>query len=74
MGQKIGEYKVLLGRYDGKRPLGRLKCKWKDKIKLYLQEMGWGGMECIASTQDRDKRRAILNAVMNLRVWNFLTS
>jgi hypothetical protein len=68
MGDRRGACRVLVGRPDGKRPLGRPKCRWEDNIKTALQVVGWGGMEWIALAQDRESWRAIVNAVMNLRV------
>jgi hypothetical protein len=50
------------------RPLGRPRRRWVDNIKMDLLEMGWGGVDWIGLAQDRDKRRALVNAVMNLRV------
>jgi hypothetical protein len=62
----------------GKRPLGRRRCKWEDNFKMGLQEVGWGGMDWIDMAQDRDRWRAVVNAVMNIRVLSnsgkFLTS
>jgi hypothetical protein len=49
-------------------PLGRRMRRWEDNIKLDLQEMGWGGMDWFALAQERDRRRTLVNAVMNLRV------
>jgi hypothetical protein len=57
----------LVGKPDGKRPLGRLGCRWEDNIKMDLQEVGWRGMESIDTTH-RDRWRALVNAVMNLWV------
>jgi len=57
-----------VGKPEGKRPLGRPRCRWEDNIKMHLQEVGYGGMGCIELAQDRDRRRALVNAVMNLRV------
>jgi hypothetical protein len=57
-----------LGKPKGKRPLGRPKHRWEDNIKMDLQEVGCGGMDCIELVQDRDRWRALVNAVMNLRV------
>ena len=57
-----------MGKPEGKRPLGRPRCRWKDNMKMDLQEMGCGGMDWIELVQDRDRWRALVNAVMNLRV------
>ena len=61
-------YRVLVGKSDEKRPLGRPRHRWEDNIKMYLQEVDSGGMEWIELAQDRDRCRALVNAVMNLRV------
>jgi len=53
---------------EGKRPLGRPRRRWEDNIKINLQEVGCGGMGWIELAQDMDRRRAVVNAVMNLRV------
>jgi hypothetical protein len=50
------------------RQLGGTRRRWEDTIKIYIQEMGWGGIDSIVLAQDRDKRRALVNAVMNIRV------
>jgi len=68
MGERRGVYIVLVGKSEGKRPLGRLRRKWKDDIKMDLQEVGCGGMDWIELTQDRGRWRALVNAVMNLWV------
>ena len=57
-----------MGKPEGKRPLGRPRRRWEDNIKLGLQDMRWGCMDCIDLSQDRDRRRALVNAVMNLQV------
>jgi hypothetical protein len=67
MGEGIGAYRVLVGRPEGRRPLGRPRRRWEDNIKMDLQEVGWGGMDWIDMTQDRDRWRALVSAVMNLR-------
>ena len=61
-----GVYRVLLRKPEGKRPLGRPRCRWEDYFKMDLQEMGCGGMVRIELAQDRDGWRALVNAVMNL--------
>ena len=70
-------YRVLVGKPDGKRPLGSPRCRWVDNIRMDLQEVGCGYMEWIGLARDRDRWRILVSAVMNLRVpWNggnFLT-
>ena len=61
-------YGVLVGKPEVKRPLGRLRRRWEDNIKMDLQEMGCGGMDWIELAQDRDRWWAVVNAVMNLRI------
>jgi hypothetical protein len=68
MGERRGVYGVLVGKPEGKGPLGRRRRKWKNNIKMDLQEMGCGGMDWIMLTRDRDSQRALVNAVMNFRV------
>jgi hypothetical protein len=68
MGEGRNVYRVLVGKREGKRPLGRPRRRWEDGIKMDLREIGWGGMEWIHLAQDRDRWRAVVNAVMNLRV------
>ena len=58
----------LLGKLEGKRPLGRPRRRWEDNIKMDVQEVGCGGMDWIELAQDRERWRALVNAVMNLRV------
>jgi hypothetical protein len=66
MGGKRNVYRLLMGKPEGKRPLGRPRRRWVDNIKIYLLEIGWGGVDWIGLAQDRDKWRALVNAVMNL--------
>jgi hypothetical protein len=61
-------YYILVGKPEEKRPLGRIRHRWKKNIKMDLQEVGCGGMDWIELVQDRDIWRALVNAVMNLRV------
>ena len=68
MGHKRHECTVLVGRPEGKKPLVKPRHKWENKSKLDLQEVGWGGMDWINLTQDRDRWQALVNAVMNERV------
>ena len=68
MGEGRGVYRVLVGKPEGKRPLGRPRRRWEDNIKMDLQEVGCGGMDWIEVAQDRDRWRALVGTVMNLRV------
>ena len=78
MGEERGVYRVVLGKPEGRRPLGRPRRRWVDNIRMDLQEVGCGYMDWIGLAQDRDRWRTLVRAVMNLRVpWNagnFLTS
>jgi hypothetical protein len=62
---RVDAYKIFVGKPEGKRPLGRRRCRWEDNIKMYLQEVGWGGMDWVNLAQDRDRWRALVNAVLN---------
>jgi len=68
MGERRGVYRILVGKPEEKRPLGRPGRRWEDNIKMDLREVGCGGMDWIELAEDRDKWRALVNAVMNLRV------
>jgi hypothetical protein len=61
-------YRLLVGKPEGKRPLGRRRRRWVDNIKIELLEIGWGDVDWIGPAQDRGTWRALVNAVMNLRV------
>jgi hypothetical protein len=67
MGEK-NKYRLLVGQPEGKRPLGRLRRKLVDNIKMDLGEMEWGEVDWIGLAQDKDKWRVFVNSVMNLRV------
>jgi len=68
VGEGRGVYRVLVGKSEGKRPLGRPRRRWEDNVKMDLQEVGCGGMDWIELAQDKDRWRALVNAKMNLRV------
>jgi len=68
MGEGRGVYRVLVGKLEGKRPLGRPRYRWEYNIKMDLQELGCEGMDWIKLAQDRDRWWAVVSAVMNLRV------
>ena len=60
--------RVLVGKPEGRRPLGRPRCRWEDNIKMDLRHVGCGGMDLVDLAQDRDSWRVLVNAVMNLRI------
>jgi hypothetical protein len=67
-GEKRNAYRILVENPEGKRPLGRPRCRWVFNIKMDLREIEWAGMDWIDLAKDRDQWRALVNAVMNLRV------
>ena len=68
MGERRRVYRVLVGKPEGKGPLGRPRRRWEDNIKMDLQELGCGGMDWIELAQGRNRWRALVNAITNLRV------
>jgi hypothetical protein len=68
VGEERKVYKVLMGKPEGKRPLGRPRRRWEDGIRMDLVKIGFGGVDWIRLAQDRDRWRAVVSAVMNLRV------
>ena len=68
MGEELEVYRILVGKLEGKRPLGRPRHRWVDNIKADLQEVGCGYRDWIGLAQDRDRWRTLVSAVMNLRV------
>jgi hypothetical protein len=68
MGEERNVYRVFTGKPEGKRPLGRPRRRWVDGIRMDLREIGCGSVDWIRLAQDRDRWRALVNTVMNLRV------
>jgi len=68
MGERSGEYRVLVGKPEGKRAFGRPRRRWENNIKMDLQEVGGGFGDWMELAQDRNRWRALVKAVMNLRV------
>jgi hypothetical protein len=68
MGQKRNEYRLLVGKPEGRKPLGRPRHRWVDVIRMYLGEVEWGEVDWIGLAQDRDRWRALVNSVLNLGV------
>jgi hypothetical protein len=68
MGERRGAYMVLVGKPEGKSPLGRPRRRWDGNIKMDLQEVTYEGTDWIDVAEDRDRWRALVNAVMNFRV------
>jgi hypothetical protein len=65
MGEKRGAYRILVGRSEGRRPLGRPRRRWEDNIKMDLRQVGWVGMNGIELAQDRDRWRDLVKVLMN---------
>jgi hypothetical protein len=68
IGEKKNTYRLLVGKPEGKRPLGKPRCRWVDNINMDLGEVGWGDVDRICLTKDRNRWRAVVNSVLNLRV------
>jgi hypothetical protein len=68
MGEKRNAYRLLEGKPDGKRPLGEPRHRWVDNIRMDLGEVVWGDVDWIGLTKDRNRWRALVNSVLNLRV------
>jgi hypothetical protein len=67
-GEKRNAYRLLVGKPERKRPLGRPRRRWVDNIRMDLVEVGWGDVDWIGLAKYRNKRRALVNSVLNLRV------
>jgi hypothetical protein len=68
MGEKRNAFRILVGKPEGRRPLGRPRRRWVDNIKMDRREIGWDGVDWIDMAQDRDQWRTLMNTVLNLRV------
>jgi hypothetical protein len=68
MWEKRNAYRILVGKPERKRPLGRSRHRWVESIEINFREIGWGGMDWIDLVQDRNQWRALVNTVMNLLV------
>jgi hypothetical protein len=68
MAEKKNVYRLLVGKPEGKRPLGRSRRRWVDNIRMDLGEVGWDDVGWIGLAQDKNRRRAVVNSVLNLRV------
>ena len=68
MGESRGAYRVLVGKPEARRPFGWPRLRWEDNIKKYLRDVGWRSMDWVDLAQDRDRWRALVHTVMNLRV------
>jgi hypothetical protein len=72
MGEKRNAYRLVVGKPEGKRPLGRPRRRWVDNIRMDLGEVGWGDVDWIGLAQDRNSWRALVNSVLNLRFHEML--
>jgi hypothetical protein len=68
MGEKRNAYRLLVGKPERRRPLGRPRHRWLDNIRMNLVEVGWGDVDSIGLGQDRDRWRALVNSLLNVRV------
>jgi transposase InsO family protein len=68
MGEKRNAYRLLVGKPEGRRPIGRPRRMWVDNIRMDLGEVGWGGVDWIGLAKDRNRWRAVVNSVLNIRV------
>jgi hypothetical protein len=68
IGDKRNAYRLFLGKQEGNRPLGKPRRRWVDNIRMDLGEVGWGDVDWIGLVQDRNRWRAVVNSVLNLRV------
>jgi hypothetical protein len=68
LGEKRNAYRLLVGKQEVRRPVGRPRCRWLDNIRKDLVEVGWGDVDWIGLAQDRGRSRALVNSVLNLRV------
>jgi hypothetical protein len=67
-GEVSNAYNILVGKPEGKRSLGRPRCRWEDNRRVYLKEIGWEGVDWIHLAQDGDRWRAVVNTVINFRI------
>jgi hypothetical protein len=67
-GEKRIAYRLLVGKPEGKKPLGRPRHRWVDNIRMYLGEVGWGGVDWVGLTQDRNRWRTLVKSALNLLV------
>jgi hypothetical protein len=68
MGEKRNACRIMVGKPEGKRPLGRTRRRWEDSIKINMRKIGWGGVDWIVLASDKNRWRALVNTAMNFRV------